>query len=206
MTHDYSRPKCNDDAVGCSSDEDSAPEVGAWFVSQTARDTYAEAKRRWDLLLAWGVGDKLPHRRNALEFWRQFSSRWDDGDEDVEALSTVVNELNSVEGEARAMGHGAPAEKMRAPKDEDLSAVHKAGAWVEKQAAEAAKFGIPLPTANTPAEIKQKLQQGADAARKGFSNLPVGVQAGGVLVAGGAAIYGLDRLGRRIRRALRGKP
>lgn len=201
--YDDSRPKCEDE-VGCvAGSDDSAPEVGAWFVSQAAKDTYAEVNRRWHLLLAWGVGDKLPHRRNALEFWRQFASRWDDGDEELEALSTVANELNSVEQEAREKGYGAPAEKVRAPDVEDLSAVHKAAAWASRQAKEAEKFGIPLPTANAPAEIKEKIQATAASARDAVTKLPIAVQAGGVIVAGGAVVYGLDRLGKRIRRAFK---
>ncbi|WP_438009472.1 hypothetical protein WME89_12835 [Sorangium sp. So ce321] len=42
-------------------------DVGAWWVSQKAKETYAELRRRWDALLAWGVGDKLPNVRRQLD-------------------------------------------------------------------------------------------------------------------------------------------
>ncbi|KYF81786.1 hypothetical protein BE11_27995 [Sorangium cellulosum] len=61
--------------------EDDEIDVGASWVSQKAKETYAELRRRWDALLAWGVGDKLPNVRRQLDTWREFSAKWEAGDE-----------------------------------------------------------------------------------------------------------------------------
>ncbi|WP_438019310.1 hypothetical protein WMF18_09670 [Sorangium sp. So ce315] len=45
--------------------EDDGIDVGAWWVSQKAKETYAELRRRWDALLAWGAGGQAPERAPA---------------------------------------------------------------------------------------------------------------------------------------------
>ncbi|MGK3991555.1 hypothetical protein WME99_51380 [Sorangium sp. So ce136] len=68
-------------------------DVGAWWVSQEARETYAKLRRRWDALLACGVGDRLPNARRQLDAWREFSAKWEAGDEETSALSAMSADL-----------------------------------------------------------------------------------------------------------------
>src|SRR5262245_45970179 len=58
-------------------------QTGAWFVSQAAKDTFAQLKARWAQLDAWGVRSKVPKIREIVAIWDRFKVRWEDGDEDV---------------------------------------------------------------------------------------------------------------------------
>ena len=195
-------------------DEDSAPEVevaddagddvAAWWVTAKSRETYAEVKRRWAALLAWKVGDRLPHRRNALEFWRQFEARWEAGDEDVDKLPTVTNELNDVETEAREKGYQQAGPKLQAQSVDELTALYRAGAWADREVfQELEKAGVPLPTANAPKEIQAAVKQAGASAADTWRNTPLGLKAAGGLALVAGVLWAGSSLAGKAERAAR---
>ncbi|WP_437316695.1 hypothetical protein [Sorangium sp. So ce385] len=160
--------------------------VGAWFVSQEAKDSYVELRRRWDALIAWGVGDKLPNVRRQLDAWRQFSAKWEAGDEDVSALSAMSADLHVAESYAREKGYAGGGPQVRAPDAEDATGPLKVAAVIDR-AATAAGLPASVIGANTVPELAQ-------GAVRMFKGLPRGVQLGAGVAAGGLALYGVHRL------------
>lgn len=171
--------------------------VGAWFVSQEAKDSYAELRRRWDALITWGVGDKLPNVRRQLDAWREFSAKWEAGDEDVSALSAMSADLQVAESYAREKGYTGGGPQVRAPDAENATGPLNVAAVIDR-AATAAGLPASVIGANTVPELAQ-------GAVRAFQGLPRGVQLGAGVAAGGLALFGVHRLteSRRQKRRLR---
>jgi len=165
--------------------------VGAWFVSEAERETYAQLKAGWNRLLEWGVGDKLPHVREDLNLWRDFSSRWDHGDEDPDGERGLLYHslrLKSVQEEAESYdrergGTFVADDQVHTP---DPEKEHEIAQAIDQAAEELEKAGVPLPNAGTPASVAEHARAAADSARKGWEQVPTGYK-----VAGGAAVVGI---------------
>ncbi|AUX42574.1 uncharacterized protein SOCE26_040070 [Sorangium cellulosum] len=170
-------------------------DVGAWWVSQEAKETYVELRRRWDALLAWGVVDKLPNVRFQLDAWREFSAKWEAGDEDVTALSAMSADLKVAEEYAREKGFAGGGPQVRVPSIEDATGPLKAAAAVSRAAT---AVGIP-PSVIGP----NTLPDLAKGAVQAFKGLPRGVQLGAGAAAGGLTLYGVHRVVEATRRKRR---
>jgi len=182
-----------DDEQDAAPDLDAAPHVGALWVTDEEEATYAEVKRRWDRLVAWQVGDRIPEHRPDLANWREFSARWDGGDEDTERLGEFVSTLNVVERRAREVGFtsdGLPVPRA------DPEKAHPILNAIEQAARAAERAGIPLPSANAPARAAEIIRDGAAAAADAIG--PTAKIAVGAAAAGGV-LYGLHALQRAAR-------
>ncbi|AUX28140.1 MULTISPECIES: hypothetical protein [Sorangium] len=166
--------------------EDDDIDVGAWWVSQKAKETYAELRRRWDALLAWGVGDKLPNVRRQLDVWREFSAKWEAGDEDTSALSAMSADLQVAESYAREKGYAGGGPQVRPPDIEEATGLLKSAAAVDRAAT-----AVGLPASVIGANTLPEMAQGAVRA---FQGLPRAVQLGAGAAAGGLVLYGVHRL------------
>ncbi|WP_437717353.1 hypothetical protein WMF45_13630 [Sorangium sp. So ce448] len=174
--------------------KDEKDDVGVWWVLKQARATYAELRRRWDALLAWGVGDTLPNVRRQLDAWREFSASWEAGDEDTSTLSAMSADLQVAESYAREGLHGR----------------RSAGARPGRRGRDGASDGKQRPSTAPlrPWGCRRRssvntLPEMAQGAVRAFQELPRGVQLGAGAAAGGLALYGVHRLAEATRRKRR---
>jgi hypothetical protein len=87
-----------------------APLLWAGADGEAKKDrAFAEVKRRYLALVAWGVEQKAPEAREHVEALRAFVDRWESflGARDAQALRTAASDLAAAESHAQDHGYSS---------------------------------------------------------------------------------------------------